>query len=166
MTEYWVNAIQAGRRFALVNVWKNVDPTHEPVQCMPLGLLRPVYNTNDHQKAAFPDVAPCLEESRWYIFPKMRTDEILFFSQYDRDVRMPSDVWHCAFNVPSRPDPSFASLRTSFDIRCLVLFADDEDDITGIVPDKYDRFRPSRTKAQLTQSESAKFCARQANRNL
>ena len=79
-----------------------------------------------------PELAPCAESSRWYVFPRMTHGEVLLFKQYDRDVARPSDTWHCALKGAEAADGD-APPRRSFELRCFVLF--DE-----TVPAACDRF--------------------------
>jgi hypothetical protein len=141
-----INAIQEGHRFAIVNVWRNISP--QPVARAPLALFSTRYDTSQ----AFPEAAPNMDRSRWYIFDKMTQDEVLLFCQYDRDREKPSDLWHCALkSVGDRPP------RRSLDVRCLIVF--DE-----LVPTDRDRFGPNRLGSLLTQTESASFCSEQSSR--
>ena len=145
-----IKAIDEGKRFAIVNAWCNI--ASEPVRRAPLALFSVRY---EEEGTAFPQGEPNLERSQWYTFSEVRPDEILFFCQYDRDVRRPSDIWHCSLTGIGNQelDPP----RRSFDIRCLIVF--DE-----IVPEKSDRFHFKRTKALMNKEESAVFCSKQSLR--
>lgn len=61
----------------------------------------------------------------------MTSDECLLFLQYDRSVRAPSDVWHCA--LPSVSEGEGAPPRRSMELRALVVFEER-------VPHNDDRF--------------------------
>lgn len=152
--EWWINAIGAqGRRFAVVNAWKNVDPA-QPIQRQPLAMYRPVYK---HDDKAFPDEQPIQSQSHWYTFPQMRHDELLLFCQYDRHVQWPSDVWHLAVDlVNEEQGDTTATTRTSLDVRALILFHE-------AVPAAHDRFTADRTLAKLSLQASAAFCQSQAD---
>lgn len=170
--EALVDCLVQGQRFCIVNAWRNIGTA--PVQQAPLGLFVPDYGAPPFP--AFPQARPFLSSSRWYTFPHMTPSETLLFCQYDRDVRVPSDVWHSALpsivqRLTSRseedanvdPSSSFslsASTRVppreSFDVRCLLILADK-------VPARYDRFGPHRPASQLSLRESASFCAQQAD---
>jgi len=143
-----VKDVAEGRRFAIVNVWRNIAAT--PVIRAPLALFSVIY---DEQKA-FPEASPNMDMSKWYIFSNMTKEEVLLFCQYDRDVTHPSDLWHCA--LTNTGDPNAAS-RSSFDLRCFIVF--DE-----IVSSERDRFGENRLASLLTQEESGCFCDEQAER--
>lgn len=147
-TDDLVSYVKEGRRFAIVNAWRNIAET--PVVRSPLALFSVQY---DDQKA-FPEAAPNMDRSRWYVFSDMNKDEVLLFCQYDRDVSRPSDLWHCALTHTG--DPSAAS-RSSFDVRCFIVFDD-------MVPEKCDRYSDDRLASLLTQEESGCFCDQQAER--
>ena len=164
--EMWKEALEGGARFCVTNVWHNVREDLPAIQA-PMGLLRTHYDTKDSCQVdssglcpsddeedenitskdilaswpALPHVKPS-NKSRWYTFPAVTSDELLLFTQYDRDVRTTTDVWHCALtNVinhseqySDRSDDD-ARNRHSFDMRCLVLL--DES-----VPEEWDRCNP------------------------
>jgi len=142
-----ISSIDKGHRFAIVNAWRNI--ASEPVTSAPLALLSAHYN--DVTKA-FPDVAPDMDHSRWYVFSNLTPSELLLFCQYDRNVAKPSDVWHCAL-----PAHASASERLSLDVRALVVF---EERVTS----RQDRYRPDRTRPRLSQKQSESFCSQQAAR--
>jgi hypothetical protein len=143
-----VAALQSGRRFAILNTWRNIAPV--PVTRAPLGFLATRYDG----PGAFPDVAVDVTRSRWYTFPEMKQDELLLFRQYDRDASRPSDLWHCALNGV---EDATAPPRQSFDLRCFVVFKEH-------VPDSRDRYRVGRPESLLSQSESETFCSEQGER--
>jgi hypothetical protein len=124
-----LDLLQQGRRCAIINVWRNI--AKDPIQRAPLAIMPAQYN--NEKKQAFPNALINVEQSRWYVYPEMQNDELLVFSQFDRNVQQPSDLWHTGLvdvgveNVDND--------RESFDIRCLVVF--DE-----IVPPVYDRLGP------------------------
>lgn len=145
-------SLEKGRRFAIVNAWSNLLPT--PVDHAPLALLA---TRHAHGSRPFPYSSPDMSRSRWYTFPGMTQSEVLLFCQYDRDERRPSDLWHCAINPICRFQESniIPSTRTSFDIRCLVIF-------DSLVPTEFDRFNPDRPRSLLTRSGSREFCSSQS----
>jgi len=137
--------IDSGKRFAVVNAWKNVGI--EPITRAPLALMATQYDRVDNLETTkpyccFPNTIPNPVCSRWYVFPSMKVDEVLLFYQYDRDVTQPSDVWHCALPditdtqdyAPLHQQESTA-LRKSFDLRTLILFEE-------VVDHDKDRFVP------------------------
>ena len=102
---------------------------------------------------AMPMAKPSPTQSKWYTFPNVTADELLFFTQYDRDVRVTSDIWHCALtniimaNTTAAADDddtqdstlldndssSSSSRHHSFDMLCLVL-------LENKVPTEWDRW--------------------------
>ena len=61
------------------------------------------------------------DEHRWFYFPQMRKDEVLFFKQYDSDPKARSRFcFHTAFDDPTVPRD--APLRQSIEVRALALF--------------------------------------------
>jgi hypothetical protein len=129
--------------FAVVNAWRNVGS--RPVTNDPLGIFAVKY---DDSLVAFPEAAPNMDRSAWYVFSNMMPNEILVFCQYDRDVAWPSDLWHCSLTRPNESDyPS----RESFDLRCFIVF--DE-----AVPPDQDRYKVDRMSSLLTLEESGCFC--------
>ena len=145
-----VRELQEGRRFAIVNAWRNIGANGAPIRRAPLAFM-PMRYTQPSQ--AFPDGTPDFAKSRWYTFPEMATNEILLFAQYDRDAAFPSDLWHCALTKIGLED---SLLRESFDVRCLVLF--DEQ-----VPKERDRLA-RRKLSKMNFRESQTFCSEQAER--
>ena len=121
-------------RCLLVNAWRNIDHL-EPVRSMPLALL-------DSSTVVAPDdfVTFNLETDqyrvvqyrlgnfhkkrhRWYYFPKMTSDELLVFKQWDSDVMRPvRTCFHTAF------DNGEKVLRQSIEVRALCFFPDHEPD--------------------------------------
>ena len=144
-----MEAIAKGKRFAIVNAWRNIASF--PVVSNPLALFSVRY---DDSNKAFPEAAPNMNQSKWYTYSNMTQDEVLLFCQYDRDVTRPSDLWHCALHdigdVNSPP-------RSSIDVRCFILF--DE-----VVPKETDRYSDNRLASLLTHQESGCFCDKQAER--
>lgn len=117
-----------GSRFAVVNAWRNVD-VDTPVLRAPLAVLDTTY-PSDSSSSVVPEASPCMERSRWYIFPRMQADEVLLFKQYDRSSAWPADVWHCALPsvVEAGHSEAEAPPRRSFEVRCFVVFDERVDD--------------------------------------
>jgi hypothetical protein len=129
--------------FAVVNAWRNVGSS--PVTNDPLGIFAVQY---DDSLVAFPEAAPNMDRSKWYVFSDMMPNEILLFCQYDRDVTWPSDLWHCSLTRHNERDyPS----RESFDLRCFIVF-------NNAVPLDQDRYKVDRMSSLLTLEESGCFC--------
>jgi hypothetical protein len=144
-------ALKSGRRFAIVNLWRNANFQQQPILRAPLAILSTRYSHHNHARPCFPDAKPDPITSRWYTFPNMSHDECLLFCQYDRNLQKPSDMWHCALSSICERD---APPRQSLDVRALIVF--DE-----IVPPELDRFAPGRMRPILSQSESESFCEEQ-----
>ena len=168
------------KRFAKVNFWRNTN-RREPVTTSPLVILSTRYKHGSDittnvgkestknkkiavscQISAFPNSRRDLEQSKWYTFPNMTSDEVLVFYQYDRSVTQPSDLWHFAISIEDNRAQhaeaiSKKSPRESFGILALVVF--DE-----IVDKDKDRFHPVRLRPVLSFEESGCFCDEQAEK--
>ena len=142
-----IEAIKEGRRFAIVNAWRNIGSA--PVRRAPLAFCPMQYVVPN---TAFPYGVRDITASHWYTYPDMTPDELLLFSQYDRDASHQSDLFHCAL-VDRGTD---TSPRESFDVRCLVVFR-------TIVPVHRDRLA-RRTPSILNQKQSQTFCGEQAEK--
>ena len=87
---------------------------------------------------AFPRAQPSPRFSRWYTFPNVTSDDLVVFTQYDRDVRTTTDMWHCALTKIvaggcGSSNNGNGNHRHSFDVRCLVL-------LDETVPLEWDRW--------------------------
>ncbi|KAL9188185.1 hypothetical protein ACHAXT_006563 [Thalassiosira profunda] len=144
--------IRGGKRFAIVNFWRNTGAA--PVRSAPLAILSPRY---DEPHLAFPDATPNMAESRWYLFPNATREEAIVFYQYDRRRGQPSDLWHCAVSAQHRDgdEQQQPPARTSFDVRALLV-------LDEVIPKELDRFGANRTRPALTLEESGCFCDEQA----
>lgn len=141
--------VHGNKRFIIVNFWRNIGDS--PIARSPLAILSTRYDKSTNSNS-FPNASPDMNESKFYVFPKARNDEVIAFYQYDRDSRSPSDLWHCATSVH---DDGADAPRTSFDIRVLILLNEN-------VPIEFDRYISSRTKPFLSFEESGCFCDEQA----
>lgn len=141
------------QRFCILNAWTNADPAGRPIQRAPLALLASQYSAEAGNLARFPEHTPDPLRSRWYAFPRM-DDEVLCFTQYDRKLGRPSEIWHCA--LPEVSDAADAPPRRSFEVRALVV-------LDETLPAGRDRWRPlEHTRPTLTHCESGEFCDEQA----
>ena len=119
------DSLQSGRRFAIVNAWRNVD-RDSPVLRAPLAVMATRYPPGT--AGVVPTVSPCMERSRWYVFPRMTSDEVLLFTQFDRSAEHPGDTWHSALpsvaeqRAAEEPAEEPLPPRRSFEVRCLVVF--------------------------------------------
>ena len=141
------------RRFCILNSWTNADPDGGPILRAPLALLASRYPAAAGELARFPEHTPDPQRSRWYTFPRMQ-DEVLCFTQYDRKLGRPSEIWHCA--LPEVVEAADARPRRSFEVRALVV-------LDEALPAPLDRWRPlEHTRPTLSHSESGEFCDEQA----
>jgi hypothetical protein len=193
--------VENGHRFAIVNAWRNINPDH-PVTSSPLAVMSPYYMKHTKHTTTSPvssNAAACLQQdtssspllrafpegmldptqSRWYTYPNMTHEECLLFLQYDRDVRVTSDIFHCALTLTpqqqqqhdqqhdndqllfeqSKPQPQPQQSqppppRQSFDIRAFIVFEEKVDP-------KFDRYRSDRVRPFLSLEESGCFCESQ-----
>lgn len=138
-------ALNEGRRFALVNVWRNID--FAPVMRDPLALC-------DGQSVApedlvvfeihYPDrvgenyFAKYASRHQWWYYPAMTRDEVVLIKQWDSagelarsdgaradsgedgDDSRCTFSFHSAFSDPGTPDD--APERQSIEVRCVVLY--------------------------------------------
>lgn len=157
-----MEAIKGGQRFAIVNAWRGADPQGRPVNRAPLAMLatryasgRPSGTPDPGTVGRFPEAAPDPDQSRWYAYSQMQSGECLLFAQYDRCLRAPSDVWHCA--LPGVVEDAVSPPRCSFEVRCFVVFE-------APVPPVLDRFTPPTSQCQpaLSRAESDDFCHAQS----
>lgn len=153
-------AIRDGKRFSVINAWKEIQINDAKVSRAHLGLLPAQYDCDKNlvptQFRCFPTSQPDPSFSRWYVYPNMSSDEVLLFKQYDRRADLISDIWHCS--LPPTLDEieqEDALPRRSFDVRALVVF-------DNVVPNELDRYCNDRPRPVLTLEESGCFCDEQA----
>jgi len=151
--------IQGGKRFFILNFWRNGNAQNPVIRRSPLGVFLPRY---DSPEGAFPKFRSNPQMSRWYYYPNMTYDECLVFKQYDRDAHHVSDIWHSALRQPTDVDTSLDQLppRMSFDIRALVVSK------TETVPFQQDRYTEDRVMPVMDYEESGKFCNEQDKRQI
>lgn len=83
-----LESLENGHRFMIVNFWRNISPY--PLSRSPLAILSTHYKLNhdeDHKEDNaffFPSSKPNMNQSWWYTFPNMDSNECLVFQQYDR----------------------------------------------------------------------------------
>jgi len=135
------------RRFALINVWRNIDPEH-PVQSFPLACMDAQTYTRDdlrvlelHYKdrigenfLACPAAGDRLQH-RWIYFPEMHYDEALLIKQWDSlgslargkesdgdddDTGIATMSIHSAFLDPCTTEN--APARQSIEVRCVAIW--------------------------------------------
>lgn len=120
-------ALIAGRRFALVNLWR---PIRGPVQDSPLALCdaRTIADADFViADLLYPDRVGEIQQfrfnpaHRWYYFSAMRTDEALLIKCYDsaRDGAARFTA-HTAFDDPTTP--AGAPPRESIEVRTVVIY--------------------------------------------
>jgi hypothetical protein len=138
------------RRFLFLNTWRPLAP----VRSRPLAIWATNYK---EMNGMFPVMRPCLDTSRWYVFPEMEPSECLIFKQYDRRRDQACDFWHTSLDMKSKSDgDSPQAPRRSFDMKAMVIMKE------SVSPDQ-DRLSAS-TRPGLTLEESGDFCEEQANR--
>ena len=130
-------ALEGRRRFALVNVWRSIDPNH-PVKSHPLACIDASTVTLmdlrtlqiHYADRTGENYLACPSEShQWMFFPEMTIDEVLLVKQWDsagglakgQDQDGPCSTFslHSAFLTP--PDPA-AAPRQSMEVRCVCLW--------------------------------------------
>ena len=141
--EMVARALDEGGRFAIINVWRNIE--HEAVATHPLALcdaqsVRPedlvVFEIHYQDRVGENYFAKCAPRHSWYYYPKMTRDEALLIKQWDSagllaqshgaradasDGRAPCTFsFHSAFEDSSTPPD--APDRWSIEVRCVVLY--------------------------------------------
>ncbi|MEO1228735.1 MAG: CmcJ/NvfI family oxidoreductase [Myxococcota bacterium] len=136
-------AIRGERRFAIVNLWRNIAP--EPVQSHPLGVCDAesvdpsdlvVFEIKYQDRIGENYFIKHAEGHRWYFYPHMTRDEPLLIKQWDSagalarsqgeagDGRLEgaSSTFsiHSAFEDPETP--AGAPDRRSLEVRCVVMW--------------------------------------------
>mmetsp|Transcript_6321 Transcript_6321/g.13121 ORF Transcript_6321/g.13121 Transcript_6321/m.13121 type:complete len:99 (+) Transcript_6321:152-448(+) len=82
-------------------------------------------------------------------------DEVLLFTQYDRKLGRPSELWHAALPELVDGPEADAPPRRSLEVRALVV-------LDERLPLALDRWRPlEHSRPALTRSESGEFCGEQ-----
>jgi len=137
--------LEEGRRFALINVWRNIDPT--PVMRDPLALCNGqsvatedlvVFEIHYSDRIGENYFAKYSPRHEWWYFPRLTRDEAVLIKQWDaagelaRSGAAPPDAnagdgqgartfsFHTAFDDPS--SPADAPDRQSIEVRCVALF--------------------------------------------
>ncbi len=138
-----VERVLAGRRFALINVWRNIAP--EPVQCDPLAFcdaqrVTPedlvVFEIHYADRVGENYFAKSRPSHRWWVYPEITRDEAILIKQWDSAGTMARSegAWpdsaatdarctfsfHSAFNDPTTPED--APPRWSVEVRCLAFY--------------------------------------------
>ncbi len=136
-------ALEDDRRFALVNVWRNID--HSPVLSDPLALcdgrsVMPedlvVFEIHYHDRIGENYFAKHAPRHEWWYYPSVTRDEVILIKQWDsagafaRSAGAHADAdngdtpctfsFHSAFSDPATP--AGAPDRQSIEVRCVVLF--------------------------------------------
>lgn len=137
--------LDEGRRFAFINVWRNID--HSPVLSDPLTLCNGqtvvpddlvVFEIHYHDRIGENYFAKYSPNHEWWYYPKMTRDEALLIKQWDSDGVLaqfgstrPDHTegdgdgpctfsFHTAFSDPSTPPD--APDRQSIEVRCVAFF--------------------------------------------
>jgi hypothetical protein len=141
-------ALAGKRRFALINVWRNIDPEH-PVQELPLACvdalsaskydLRHLYIHYADRVGENYFVVPS-ESHDWYYYPQMTHTEAMLIKQWDshgdlaqgdrdRDVNHSTFCIHSAFVDPTTSNSAadhHCIPRKSIEVRCALIWNDVE----------------------------------------
>ena len=141
--EYVSNILGQGKRFALINVWRNIDSV--PVQNHPLALCNRYGKSNDdlvvfeiHYEDRIGEnyFAKFSPSHEWWYYPNLSRDEAILIKQWDSagefaktngefadnsDNTAPCTFsFHSAFEDPNAP-PN-APERKSIEVRCVAFF--------------------------------------------
>jgi hypothetical protein len=139
------------RRFALINVWRNIDPEH-PIPRLPLACVDATTVSPDDLrifKIHYPDrvgqnyfVAPS-HQHEWNYFPQMTHGEALLIKQWDsfgdfalsnhhkeqddttKNNGLSTFALHSAFLDPTTKEN--APPRRSIEVRCAIIWEEDEE---------------------------------------
>lgn len=126
---------QKSRRYALINLWRSIDPDH-PVLSYPLACIdaASVDEENDLRilELRYADrigenylVCPAPERHEWVYFHGMTMDEVLLIKQWDSDDQVPARfAIHSAFTDPATPKD--APPRKSIEVRCVAIWEAEE----------------------------------------
>ena len=138
-----VRDIRDGRRFSIINLWRNI--VTDPVEVNPIGLCdASTVSTNDlvvfeihyDDRVGENYFAKYNKKHQWYYYPKMTRDEALLIKQWDSlggfahtngkssDYEVPQKPstfsFHSAFNDPNAKHD--APDRWSIEVRCVVVY--------------------------------------------
>lgn len=121
----------AGRRFAIVNVWRSIDAV-QPITSLPLAMLdaatvQPeecfryalVNAEAEPPLAGYANSVGHSDAHRWYYYDKMVADEALLLYTYDGNTSPPRFVFHTAVDTGGGED---RPPRRSIEVRCLAIF--------------------------------------------
>jgi hypothetical protein len=136
-------ALEDGRRFAIINLWRNV--AYEPVATHPLALCDSqtvdpddlvVFEIHYQDRIGENYFAKHADRHAWYYFPEMTRDEALLIKQWDSagplarsdgrqgdatgDGASSTFSFHSAFEDPATP--ANAPDRKSIEVRCIVIY--------------------------------------------
>lgn len=140
-------ALAGKRRFALINVWRNID-NDNPVQELPLACVDAMSASSSDLRHLYIHYADRLGENyfvvpskshRWYYFPAMTHNEAMLIKQWDShgdlargerdcDVDHATFSIHSAFVDPTTPtaDTNRSSIpRKSIEVRCALIWNDE-----------------------------------------
>ena len=137
--------LDEGKRFALINVWRNI--VHSPVMSDPLALcdgqsVAPddlvVFEIHYHDRVGENYFAKYAPYHKWWYYPLMTRDEVVLIKQWDTAGRLAQSgglhadssggngdapctlSFHSAFSDPNTPTD--APGRQSIEVRCVVFF--------------------------------------------
>lgn len=117
-------------RFAIINLWKPISGpvlNHHLAMCdgrtvtAPDDLLHMDFVDGGNVSGTYRLDAGRHTRHKWYYFPRMETNEVLMFMQYDSDPTAPSRFcFHSSITDPTSPE--HAPPRESIELRCVAFF--------------------------------------------
>lgn len=144
-TDFVSRTLDEGRRFAFINVWRNID--HRPVMSHPLALCNGqavapgdlvVFELRYDDRTGENYFARYSPEHEWWYYPRITRDEVILIKQWDsagglaqsegreRDSAGGNGNAPCTFSFHTAftdPDtPADAPARQSIEVRCIAVF--------------------------------------------
>ena len=144
ITKTQANDILAGRRFAIINLWRNIRPI--PVETNPIALCNAstvskqdlvVFEIHYSERVGENYFSKSNEKHEWFFYPNMTIDEALLIKQWDSHGDLPTSeekvsrtkkttAKPCTFSFHSAFEPSNvqedAADRWSIEVRCVAIF--------------------------------------------
>ena len=128
--------VESAERLLVLQFWRNVGAPKMDLplafcdaQTVPrselLSINVPNYADSGEPFDAFGLLSSDEQEHQWYVFPEMRSDEVIAFRTYDSacvDLDQPFWTPHCAFPDPHHAPGSGLPARYSIEVRATCLF--------------------------------------------
>ena len=138
-----LNEILAGRRYAIINLWRNIRSI--PVETNPIALCNAstvskqdlvVFEIHYSERIGENYFSKHNEKHEWFFYPNMTIDEALLIKQWDSHGDLPASIEKvsstrttakpCTFSFHSAFEPSNvrvdAADRWSIEVRCVAIF--------------------------------------------